>query len=100
MEEGLEAGRQARQAREENDAALLQARKNKAAEANGILQEARAADEQARTEALTAAHQQTAQSMKDVREQLKAEEAAATADLEAQLPELVDVLTGALLGKG
>ena len=100
VEEGLEAGRQAKQALEENDAALLEARKAKAAEAGAILQEAKAADEKARSDALHAAHQETAQSMKDVREQLKAEQASAEAELEGQLPELVDVLTHALLGKG
>lgn len=97
--EGLEAGRQARQAREENDAALLQAKRDAAQQAGAILQQAKAADEKARAEALAAAKQETAQSMKDVREQLRAEEAAVSAELERQLPQLAELLTRSLLEK-
>ena len=97
VHDGLEAGRQAKKARDDNDAALLQAKKETAQQAGAIVQEAKSADEKARQEAISAAKQETAQSMKDVREQLRAEEAAVSEQLAGELPELVEVLTGALL---
>lgn len=97
VDEGLAAGREAKKARDDNDAALQQARRETAQKAGAIVQEAKSADEKARQEAITAAKQQNAQSMKDVRAALAAEESAVSTQLEAELPELVDVLTGALL---
>ena len=97
VEDGLEAGRQAKQARDENDSALQQARRETAQQAGAIVQQAKTADEKARAEAITAAKQASAQSMKDVREQLKAEETAVSADLEGELPDMVELLAGALL---
>ena len=97
VEDGLEAGRQAKQARDENDAALQQARRETAQQAGAIVQQAKTADEKARAEAITAAKQASAQSMKDVREQLKAEETAVSADLEGELPDMVELLAGSLL---
>ena len=97
VDEGLAAGREAQKARDENDAALLQAKRETAQQAGAILQEAKSADEKARAEAITAAKQASAQSLKDARAALSAEEAAVSARLEEELPQLVDVLTGALL---
>ena len=97
VEDGLEAGRQAKQARDENDSALQQARRETAQQAGAIVQQAKTADEKARAEAITAAKQASAQSMKDVREQLKAEETAVSADLEGELPDMVELLAGSLL---
>ena len=97
VDEGLAAGREARRAKDENEAALQQAKRETAQQAGAILQEAKSADEKARAEAITAAKQASAQSMKDVRAALAAEEAAESARLEEELPQLVDVLTGALL---
>lgn len=97
VEDGLEAGRQAKKAWDDNDAALLQAKKETARRADAIVQEAKAADEKARQAALTAAKQENAQSMKDVRSALRAEEGAISSCLEDELPELVELLTGALL---
>ena len=95
--EGLEAGRQAQLAREENDEALQQAKKDAAQQANVLVQEAKSADEKARQAAVAEAKQSAAQSMKDRREQLKAEEQAVSAELEQELPALVETLASALL---
>ena len=95
--EGLEAGRQAQLAREENDEALLQAKKDAAQQANVLVQEAKSADEKARQAAVTEAKQSAAQSMKDKREQLKAEEQAVSEALSQELPALVETLAAALL---
>ena len=97
VEEGLEAGRQAKIARDENDEALQQAKKDAAQQASALVQEAKSADEKARQAAITEAKQHAAQSMKDTREQLKAEEQAVSAELEQELPALVETLAAALL---
>ena len=97
VEEGLEAGRQAKIARDENDEALQQAKKDAAQQANVLVQEAKSADEKARQDAVSEAKQSAAQSMKDRREQLKAEEQAVSAELEQELPALVETLASALL---
>ena len=95
--EGLEAGRQAQLAREVNDEALQQAKKDAAQQANVLVQEAKSADEKARQAAVAEAKQSAAQSMKDTREQLHAEEQAVSAELEQELPALVETLAAALL---
>ena len=95
--EGLEAGRQAQLAREENDEALQQAKKDAAQQASALVQEAKSADEKARQAAVTEAKQSAAQSMKDTREQLKAEEQAVSEALSQELPALVETLAAALL---
>ena len=95
--EGPEAGRQAQLAREENDEALQQAKKDAAQQANVLVQEAKSADEKARQAAVAEAKQSAAQSMKDTREQLHAEEQAVSAELEQELPALVETLAAALL---
>ena len=95
--EGLEAGREARAAKDENDAALQQAKKETARQAGAIVQEAKSADEKARAEAITAAKQANAQSMRDVRAALREEEAAVSAQLESELPELAELLAASLL---
>ena len=97
VEEGLEAGRQAKIARDENDEALQQAKKDAAQQASALVQEAKNADEKARQDAVSEAKQSAAQSMKDRREQLKAEEQAVSAELEQELPVLVETLASALL---
>ena len=97
IDEGMEQGRQAKQARDDNEAAILQARRETAQQAGQLIQNAKAEDEKARQEAVTAARQEAAQSMKDVRAQLRDEEAAVSAQMEAELPELVELLTDALL---
>ena len=99
VSEGLEAGREARAAKDENEAALQQAKRETAQRAGAIVQEAKSADEKARGEAITAAKQANAQSMRDVRAALREEEAAVTAELDGELPALAELLASSLLGK-
>ena len=94
---GKKAGADARARREENDAAILEGRKAINAAAAAILAEGRARDEKARSAALQTAKQETAQSMKDARAALRAEETTAAEALEQDVPELADMLAGALL---
>ena len=97
IRDGMEQGRQAKKARDENEAALSQARRDTAQQAGQIIQAAKAGDEKARQDAVTAARKEAAQSMKDVKAQLVEEEAAVSAQMDAELPQLVAVLTDALL---
>lgn len=95
---GLAEGRQAQQELAENDAALEAAWKHNAAEASRILAEAKDADEQARAEALIAAHENAAQAMRTAREHIRAEKVTAEDEIGSHMPELVSVLAGSLLG--
>ena len=100
VEAGMAAGREAEAAREANERELLEKRRAKAAEAAKLVADGRARDEKARADALAEARKQAAEAMKDAKAALSKEEAAAEANLEAQMPELVDTLTAALLRKG
>lgn len=95
--DGLEAGRKAKQARDDNDAAILQQQKETAQQASQLLEQTRADNEKARQQAVAAAKQASAQSMKDMRAELREEEAAVSARMDAELPEMVELLTDALL---
>ena len=95
--DGLEAGRKAKQARDDNDAAILQQQKETAQQASRLLEQTKADNEKARQQAVAAAKQESAQSMKDVRAELREEESAVSARMDAELPELVELLTGAIL---
>ena len=95
--DGLEAGRKAKQARDDNDAAILQQQKETAQQASQLLEQTKADNEKARQQAVAAAKQASAQSMKDVRAELREEDAAVSARMDAELPELVELLTDALL---
>ena len=98
IDQGLAEGRQAQQARAENDAMLSDALRQHTAEASRILAEAKDADERERAEALVCAHQEAAQAMQAARKSIRTEQAAAEAELDSRMPELVAVLTGSLLG--
>ncbi len=100
VEAGMAAGREAEASREANERELLEKRRAKAAEAAKLVADGRARDEKARADALAEARKQAAEAMKDAKAALSLEEAAAEANLEAQMPELVDTLTAALLRKG
>lgn len=95
--DGLEAGRKAKQARDDNDAAILQQQKETAQQASQLLEQTKADNEKARQQAVAAAKQASAQSMKDMRAELREEEAAVSARMDAELPEMVELLTDALL---
>ena len=77
IDQGLAEGRQAQQARAENDAMLSDALRQHTAEASRILAEAKDADERERAEALVCAHQEAAQAMQAARKSIRTEQAAA-----------------------
>ena len=74
------------------------AQRRQSAAADALLAEAKSASERKRAKTLQAAHQETAQAMRDVRARVRSEETAAAAAVDAKLPELVTALTGGLLG--
>ena len=91
IDAGLEEGKKARAALEENEARLAQ----ELAEKSG---EARSEAEKAKSETLDAAHAEAEKLHKNVRERVKAEEADAVKELDGNMPELVALLSGRLLG--
>lgn len=91
------AGEDAAAARTAADAALAEARRKDRADANALLAEARAGDEQARAEAVSAVKQETAQTMKQARTDLRESEQREREQLEAKAPELAGALAEALL---
>ncbi len=91
------AGENANAARTDADAALAEARRKDRADANALLAEARAKDEQARAEAVSAVKQETAQTMKQARAELRESELREREQLEAKAPELAGALADALL---
>lgn len=91
------AGEDAAAARTAADEALAEARRKDRADANALLAEARARDEQARAEAVSAVKQETAQTMKQARTDLRESEQRAREQLEAKAPELAGALAEALL---
>ena len=91
------AGENANAARADADAELAEARRKDRADANALLSEARARDEQARAEAVSAVKQETAQTMKQARAELREAELREREQLEAKAPELAGALADALL---
>ena len=98
IDAGLEEGKKARAALEENEARLAQELAEKGSEARSIISEARSEAEKARSETLDAAHAEAEKLHKNVRERVKAEEADAVKELDGNMPELVALLSGRLLG--
>lgn len=98
IDAGLEEGKKARAALEENEAQLAQELAEKGSEARSVISEARSEAEKAKNEALDAAHVEAEKLHKNVRERVKAEEADAVKELDGNMPELVALLSGRLLG--
>lgn len=98
IDAGLEEGKKARAALEENEAQLAQELAEKGSEARSVISEARSKAEKAKNEALDAAHVEAEKLHKNVRERVKAEEADAVKELDGNMPELVALLSGRLLG--
>lgn len=98
IDAGLEEGKKARAALEENEARLAQELAEKGSEARSIISEARSEAEKAKSETLDAAHAEAEKLHKNVRERVKAEEADAVKELDGNMPELVALLSGRLLG--
>ena len=91
IDAGLEEGKKARAALEENEARLAQELAEKGSEA-------RSEAEKANSETLDAVHAEAEKLHKNVRERVKAEEADAVKELDGNMPELVALLSGRLLG--
>lgn len=98
IDAGLEEGKKARAALEENEAQLAQELAEKGSEARSVISEARSEAEKAKSETLDAAHAEAEKLHKNVRERVKAEEADAVKELDGNMPELVALLSGRLLG--
>ena len=98
IDAGLEEGKKARAALEENEARLAQELAEKSGEARRVISEARSEAEKAKSETLDAAHAEAEKLHKNVRERVKAEEADAVKELDGNMPELVALLSGRLLG--
>ena len=98
VDAGLEEGKKARAALKENEEQLAQELAEKGSEARSIISEARSEAEKARSETLDAAHAEAEKLHKNVRERVKAEEAAAVEELDGSMSEMVALLSGRLLG--
>ena len=98
IDAGLEEGKKARAALEENEARLAQELAEKGSEARSVISEARSEAEKAKSETLDAAHAEAEKLHKNVRERVKAEEEEAVKELDGNMPELVALLSGRLLG--
>ena len=98
IDAGLEEGKKARAALEENEARLAQELAETGSEARSVISEARSEAEKAKSETLDAAHAEAEKLHKNVRERVKAEEADAVKELDGNMPELVALLSGRLLG--
>ena len=90
-------GEEADAARAEADAALLEARRKDHADVNALLNVARARDEQAHADAVSAVKHETAQTAKQARAELREAELREREQLEAKAPELAEALAEALL---
>ena len=98
VDAGLEEGKKARAALKGNEEQLAQELAEKGSEARSIISEARSEAEKARSETLDAAHAEAEKLHKNVRERVKAEEAAAVEELDGSMSEMVALLSGRLLG--
>ena len=97
IDAGLEEGRKARQAKEENQLQLADELRKTGGDAKKILAEAKEADEQQRQKALDNAHSQAADVMKDAKGRVEAERERAAGELDGRMSELVSALAGRLL---
>ena len=94
---GLEEGRNAQKALEESKARIAGEFTEKSGEGRQLVSDARTEAEKAKGEVLTTAHSEAEQLHKQVREKVKAEEAAAVSSVESNMPELVAILSNKLL---
>lgn len=95
---GLEEGKKAKQAKEDNRRALDEELRKTGGEAKTLLADAKAVDEDARSKALAAARDEAAEALKAARQRVSDEEKTAEESVEESMPELVAVLTAGLLG--
>lgn len=97
IEAGLEEGRSAEKALEENDKNLKAELTRSGAEAREMISAARGAAEKAKTRVVSAAHAEAANIHKDVQQRVEDEEAEARKAVDDNMPELVKLLAKRLL---
>lgn len=95
---GLDEGRNAQKALEDSKAQFSAELAGKSGEARELISASKAAAEKEKGEALGIAHAEAEKVHKEVRQKVADEEKAAQDDLCENMPELVAILTGRLLG--
>ena len=98
IEGGLEEGKKARQAKEENQRQLEEELRRTGGEAKQVLADAKSMDEADRAKALESARDDATAALKDARSRIGEEKKAAEASVSESMPELVAALTARLLG--
>lgn len=97
VDAGMAEKREAEQLQKENEDALRKSWKERSDEAKHLMTEGKIADEKEQTEVLCAAHTQAAQEESDARSRIEQEKLAAQSEVDAQMDELVTILTQQLL---
>ena len=97
---GLDEGRKAAEAMAENDARLASELSMSGVKARELISEARTEAEKAKSQMLGDAHSQVEDIRRDISERLTGEEAEAVSSIEAQLPDMAELLSERLLGGG
>lgn len=98
IEGGLEEGRKAKQAKEENQRRLEEELRRTGGEAKQVLADAKSVDEADRAKVLESARNDATAALKDARGRIGEEKKAAEASVSESMPELVAALTARLLG--
>lgn len=100
IEAGLSEGKRAEKALAENEQALAQELALSGNAARALIGDARSDAEKEKAKLLGGAHAEAEALHKQIRERISTEEAQTRAELDAELPELVGLLTEQLLGEG
>lgn len=95
---GLAEGKNAERALADSKAELQRELSEKNDEARTLIGDARAAAEKQKAETVHEAHTEAEKLQKDLRERISTEETKARDEVDARLPELVDLLSNKLLG--
>ena len=98
IEGGLEEGKKAKQAKEENRRQLEEELRRTGGEAKQVLADAKSVDEADRAKVLESARNDATAALKDARGRIGEEKKAAEASVSESMPELVAALTARLLG--
>ena len=98
IEGGLEEGKMARQAKEENRRQLEEELRRTGGEAKQVLADAKSVDEAGRAKVLESARNDATAALMDARGRIGEEKKAAEASVSESMPELVAALTARLLG--
>jgi F-type H+-transporting ATPase subunit b len=98
IDAGLEEGKKAKQADDENRSLLDGEIRKSGAEAKQLIAEAKSSGEEARSEALSRARDEAAGALKEAALRIEEEKRSAEAEAESSMPEYVAVLAARLLG--